>query len=157
MTRKHARNNPTLLKAWEKVRNVLSFPESSIAEQIKLSTTLQSKFTDYRLIEQGCYLVHNRPNISLLEKESRVCSTTDEACWWHTHGRRTWRTGEDWPPPGLKSGSSKRFGSAEVKLQLQFGPPMLPELQIMLDLKITFLVLFSCTFSYLNKRFESCI
>ena len=57
---------------------------------------------------------------------------------------------------GLKSGSAKRFGSAEVKLQLQFGPPMLPELQIMLDLKITFLVLFSCT-SYVNKRFESCL
>ena len=65
-TRKHcnkARNNPTLFKAWEKVRDVLSFPESWIAEQIKLSTTLQSKFTDYRLIEPGCYLVHNRPNI----------------------------------------------------------------------------------------------
>ena len=40
---------------------------------------------------------------------------------------------------GLKSGSAKRFGSAEVKLQLQFGPPMLPGLQIMLDLKIRFL------------------
>ena len=35
-----------------------------------IATTLQIKFTDYRLIKPACYLVHNRPNIYLLEKRA---------------------------------------------------------------------------------------
>ena len=73
---------------------------------------------DFR-IQTDRHLDHNRPDIVVLEKASRVCQIIDVACPFDTRIAEKERVREDRQLPGLKSGNTK-----DVELQIVSVAPI---------------------------------